>query len=189
MVPPAAAPRMAFRPIRKLTVAGSIIDQIKALLRSRRCGANSELPSERELARTLGVSRHSVREALQTLSHMGLIDVRHGSGSRLASSTSNLLRTPFEFLVLFDKPSMDELLETRELLEVHLAGRAAERRTPDDLAAMEEALRDMEASPRDLPRLVGADVRFHGGVAQAGHNRILGRVFTSLHEQLELFVE
>ena len=84
---------------------------------------------------------------------------------------------------------MEELLETRELLEVDLAGRAAERRTPEDLAAMDAALREMEASLSDLQRLVAADVRFHEAIAQASHNRILGRVFTSLHEQLREFME
>ena len=115
----------AFRPVQRLTVVDDILLQLKSRLRQNRLGAGGRLPSERELARELRVSRPSLREALRTLAHMGVVDTRQGSGTQIAPSGSKVLRAPLEFLLALEQPSIAHLLETRELLEVYLAGRAA----------------------------------------------------------------
>lgn len=174
----------AIRAVRRTTVVDGVIEEIKRLLHSREMAAGARLPGERELARRLGVSRPSVREALRTLERMGVLDTRHGSGTQVAASGSNVLKTPLEFLLALDQPSIADLHETRELLEVHLAGQAARRRTDDDLAAMEAALRAMRirlASPRDV---TDPDLRFHQAVAAAAHNRLLERVMNCLHDSI-----
>lgn len=178
-----------FRPIRKTTVVENIIGQIKTLIQTEHYGAQSDLPNERDLARELGVSRHSVREALRTLAHMGVLDTRHGLGTQVAESSSNLLKAPLEFLIMFDRPSMMELFETRELLEVNLAGWAAERRTSEDLEEMETALREMRENVSDPQASTAADVRFHEAVAAAAHNRILQRLVSGLHDPMFAFIE
>jgi len=164
------------QPVRKTTVVDGIIGQIQGLIRRQRPGGGRRLPSERELAVQLGVSRPSVREALRTLERMGVVDTRHGSGSQVAPSGSNVLSTPFEFLLALDRPTIAHLHEARTLLEVHFAGRAARHRTEAGLARMEEALRDMRSSPG----VTGPDHRFHLAVAQAAHNPVLERIMTSL---------
>jgi GntR family transcriptional repressor for pyruvate dehydrogenase complex len=176
--------KATLRPVRKTTVVDDIIGQIKGLIRGQRGEGDRRLPSERALATQLGVSRPSVREALRTLELMGVVDTKHGSGTALAGSGSNVLETPFEFLLALDQPSVAELHESRILLEVHLAGRAAERRTDRDLGAMEEALREMRVhltSPREV---TDPDVRFHQAVAAAAHNRVLERIMNSLRPSL-----
>jgi len=169
--------KSTLKPVRKVTVVDDIIGQIKGLIRE---GGGRRLPSERALAVQLGVSRPSVREALRTLELMGVVDTRHGSGSQVAASGLNVLRAPFEFLLALDQPTIAHLHETRTLLEIHLAGRAAEMRTDADLAAMEAAVRDM----REKPGVTEPDHRFHQAVAVAAHNPILLRIMTSLSRSI-----
>src|SRR6185369_809028 len=123
---------------RKASVVSGVLGRLKPILTP-----GSPLPSERELSRKLRVSRPSLREALRTLELMGVVDTRHGSGTQVASSGTDVLKTPLEFLFMLDRPSIEDLVETRTLLEVHLAGREDARRTEKDIAAIESALKDM----------------------------------------------
>jgi len=180
--------KTSLRPVRKTRVVDGILDQIKGLIRDRAPG-DSRLPSERELAVRLGVSRPSIREALCTLELMGVVDTRHGSGTQVADSGAGVLKAPLEFLMALDQPSIADLHETRELLEIYLAGRAALRRTDADLHAMEDALGGMKkhlARPRNVTE---HDLRFHQAVATASHNRVLERVMHGLHENLHSMMD
>lgn len=167
----------AFRPVPKVSVVDNIVGQIKSMMRDRRYGPGAKLPTERDLARQLGVSRPTVREALRTLEHMGVVDKHHGSGTKIAGSSEGILDLPFEFLLMLDRPSLLELNEARSGLEVYVAGVAAGRRTEEDLAVMEAALLEYKrtVSPE-------ANIRFHQSIAAASHNRILERIMNSLHE-------
>lgn len=176
----------ALKPVRKTTVVDGILDRIQALLRDN---PGAALPGERELAKRLGVSRPSVREALRTLERLGVLDVRHGSGTRAAASGEEVLRTPLAFLLALDRPSIQELHETRTLLEVHLAGRAAERRTDADLAALASALDDMRARLNDPNAVTDPDVRFHRALATASHNRLLERIMNGLQENIRELID
>lgn len=166
-----------FEPVPKVSVVDHIVDQIKSLMRDHRYRPGSKLPTERDLAKQLGVSRPTVREALRTLEHMGVLDKHPGSGTQIAGSGKGILDAPFEFLFMLDQPTLWELNEARTGFEVYVAGLAAERRTPEDLAAIEAALREYKdtVSPE-------ANIRFHQSVAAAAHNRILERIMSSLHE-------
>ena len=172
----------ALRPVRKVSVVDGVIDRLRELLRSGRPGAR--LPGERELARRLGVSRPTVREALSTLERMGVLDTRHGSGSQFAATGAGVLKTPLAFLLALDKPSIGDLHETRQLIEVHLAACAAERRTDDDLRAMEGPLRELQAGMKARRGYLEPDVRFHVALAAAAHNPLLERIMTCLSENV-----
>jgi len=175
-----AAPKLP----RKPSVVDGVLRRIHELIRR-----GAELPAERVLAKRLGVSRPSVREALRTLERMGVVDVRHGSGSRVAANGEDVLRSPLEYLIALDRPSIGELHETRELLEVHLAGRAAERRSPDDLAAIEAALAEMRSNLKNPKAVTDPDLRFHRAIAAAAHNRLLERVMNCLQGSIRGMID
>jgi len=174
----------AFRRVRKTTAVDSVLEQIKDYVRDNRSAAGSRLPSERELARTLGVSRPTLREALRTLALIGVVSTRHGSGTELAASGSNVLRTPLQFLLMLDQPSVTDLHETRELIDVFLAGRAAQRRTPEDLRAMQAPLHDLKAAMDRREGYTEPDFRFHKSLWAAAHHPILERVMSGLQENI-----
>ena len=177
-----------FRPVKKTTVVESIIQQVKEMMRRNQYVAGSRLPSERDLAEELGVSRPSLREALQTLALMGVLDTRHGSGTQVAQSASNVLKMPLEFLCLLDNPSVSDLHETRTLIEVFLAGRAAERRNEKDLIAMEAAIAQMKELVDDPVAFTEPDIRFHRALAAAARNKLLENMMNTLQESVRAMV-
>lgn len=172
----------ALTPIRKKSVVDGVIDRLREHLRT--AAAGERLPGERELAKRLGVSRPSIREALSTLERMGVLDTRHGSGSQFASTGEDVLKTPLAFLLALDKPSIRDLHETRQLIEVHLAVCAAERRTDDDLRAMEGPLEELRAGMKARRGYIEPDFRFHKALAAAAHNPLLERIMTCLSENV-----
>ncbi len=184
----------AARATPKASLCEDLVERIKGMMRDGRFGPGAQLPPERDLARELGVSRASVREALRTLSIMGVLETRHGSGTQVSDTSVNVLRTSFQFMLLLDRPSMEDLYETRELLEVHLAGRAAERRTDADLAEIDAAMRGLVeargagAGP-DRAAWVSANVRFHEAVARAAHCPVLERFMSCIHDGIAATVE
>jgi GntR family transcriptional repressor for pyruvate dehydrogenase complex len=167
---------------RKNSVGQDVIEQIKELVRNNNFPPGSRLPPERDLAQLLGVSRPSVREAVGTLALMGILDTRHGSGTTVADTGTNLLRAPFEFLMMLDRPSIYELYEVRELVEVHLAGRAAERRTIGDLEAIRLPLEAMRKGFPNPVEMQEPNVEFHMAIAQAAQMSTLAKFMECLHD-------
>lgn len=181
--------KTGFQIVRRRSICQDIIEQFKELVRTNYYPPGSRLPSERELAEQLGVSRPCLREALRTLTIMGVLETRHGSGTQVAESSENILNAPFEFLLILDRPTIYELYEKRELIEVFLAGRAALHRTPDDLIAIETILNDMRDQLPDPPAMTEANVRFHKAVAAAAHDVVLGRVVVCLQDGIRSCIE
>jgi GntR family transcriptional regulator, transcriptional repressor for pyruvate dehydrogenase complex len=148
------------------TVAQQILDAVRDL------PAGTRLPPERELTKQLGVGRSTVREALNGLAMMGVVEIRHGQGvfvaeRQIAGETERSLPP---------KEVTDELLEARRIVEVELARLAAERRTEADLAAMQGLLdthrADLEAGRGPIMQAS----QFHLLVADAAKNQILADV-------------
>ncbi|MBA2481124.1 MAG: FadR family transcriptional regulator [Planctomycetes bacterium] len=166
-----------------------VIGRITRLISSGAYPPGSSLPSERDLSVQLGVSRPSLREALRTLSVIGALETRHGSGTQVAASSADILKSSFAFLLLIDKPTIVDIYETRELIEVHLVGRAAERRTDAELAAIAAGLDGMRGLPLGDPRSVEANLRFHAAIASAAHNLVLERMMSCLHDGIRATME
>ena len=133
------------------TVAQQILEAVRDL------PAGTRLPPERELTKRMGVGRSTVREALNGLAMMGVVEIRHGQGVFVAEPPAD--RAGDLERSLPPKAITDELLEARRIVEVELARLAAERRTEDDLAAMQTLLDTHRA---DLEAGRGPD---HAGVS------------------------
>jgi GntR family transcriptional repressor for pyruvate dehydrogenase complex len=168
----------------KETVVSDVLGRLKPILT-----AGTRLPSERELSKQLRVSRPSLREALRTLAHMGVVDTRHGSGTHVAATGTDVLKKPLDFLFMLDQPSIADLHDTRTLLEVHLAACAAERRTDADLQAIDEALQQMKKKLSRPSDVTDPDLRFHQAIAAASHNRLLERLMNCLRDAISVLME
>jgi GntR family transcriptional repressor for pyruvate dehydrogenase complex len=145
------------------------------------------LPSERQLAEMLGVGRSHVRQAIKSLTVLGLIDARQGDGTYLKRTDSPLLPLAIEWGLLLGAKQSQDLVEARSELEVLLAGLAAERRTEADLETMRQNV-DIMQGTTDNDEFVRADVAFHLGIAQATGNRSLHQIMRSIQALLEVWI-
>jgi len=136
------------------------------------------LPPERELAAEFGVSRPSLREAIQKLASKGMVHSRQGGGTFVTDSLDSAFHDPWRELLGNHPDLRGDMLEFRHMLEGQAAAWAAERAGEADrrrlaraLAALDEAFQGEDTEAR-----LAADVAFHLAVAEAAHNALLGHV-------------
>jgi len=175
-------PAVTLERLPSLGIKERVAGQLRSLIEAGSLHAGERLPSERELAEQLGVSRSTVREAVQFLGALGLVEIRHGSGTFVRADGD----LPSEWLQWTKRHQVEvhELLEVRRGLEAVAAELAAERK--HELEAMQEALADMEAAldGPDVPGLVEADLSFHTALAAASGNTALRHLAESLGREL-----
>ncbi len=148
-------------------------DQILDMVVSGGLDRGERLPPERELCARLNVSRTVVREALNLLEARGLISIEHGRGAVISGGNTDAVRDTLGLILRVRPKALWELLEIRKILEVEIAGLAAERVEEEDVRAMRVQLERMAASI-DAPKgYVDADVEFHTLLAGAARNGVL----------------
>lgn len=159
--------------IHRQKLSDEIVRQLENLIVNNELSVGDALPPERDLAAQLGVSRNILREAISTMVQKGLLEVRQGSGTYVASPSIELLRDSLSFFVRFTDSGLFDLLEARFALEVQIAELAARRSTPEDVALIQARLEELEKSLDDPDLYIEADVRFHAALARAAKNEIL----------------
>lgn len=145
--------------------------------------SGDRLPAEREFAAQLGVSRASLREAIQKLVSRGLLTSRQGGGTYVTDRLDAGFLEPWEAMLEKHESVREDLLEFRELLESKAAACAAERATAADKARLQRCFDVLDEAYRkgdQLETLVVADLAFHQAVAEASHNAIIGHLTASL---------
>lgn len=155
------------------------MEQIKQLIIQGKLSPGDRLPSERELAAELGISRHSLREALKTLAVLGIVEIKANSGTFISAGAERSLAL-YNFSLLSRQGSHLSLLETRKALEVEIARLAARRATPADLDLLKQAVEEFEAAVRDRVDSAGPDLAFHRALAKATQNMIFLLIIDSL---------
>src|SRR5439155_10446564 len=172
----------------RVTRAPRLSDKVADLLLEtivvRQLQPGERLPSERELGEQFGVSRTVIREAVRALAAKGVIEVRTGSGLRVAAVDS---ATVSESMSLFLRGSSTldypKVHEVRAVLEVEVAGLAAERATEDDIAKLRAICERMEAAA-DVEEAALQDVEFHRVIAAATHNDLYLLLLDSIGDAL-----
>lgn len=145
-----------------------------------------KIPSERQLAEALAVGRGALREAIKSLSLLGLLEQRIGDGTYLSRSSSDLLPQVIEWGLLLGEKRLDDLLEARYHLEILLSELAAQRRTEEQLARLRELVAQMQAAGSDdLDGYVRADIAFHLQLAACSGNTVLADVLTNIQSLLQ----
>jgi GntR family transcriptional repressor for pyruvate dehydrogenase complex len=144
-----------------------IAEQLAAPIRAGELKKGDALPSERELARRLSVSRPTIREAITTLEVMGLVEVRPGSGVYVRDSGAAMMEAPENV------PGPFEILEARKTLEPEMAAFAANRISDEQVERLREMLRQFGDSKLDASDIERIDRDFHCLIAEATNNSAL----------------
>lgn len=152
-----------------------VLNHLREMIQQGKLRPGERLPAERELAELLRVSRPTLRAGLRSLSAMGVLESRHGSGTYVVEVDGPpvLDASPLRLMAALRGFTSDEMFEARLALETTAAGLAAERATSDELATLAEELAGIFASVDDPDKFLIHDMQFHRGVAAASHNRIL----------------
>lgn len=155
-----------------------IADQIRTLIGKGEVSPGARLPAERDLARQLGVSRPSLREALIALEVEGLLDVRVGSGIYVTLPDSRARGA-----VLADASGPFEVIRARWMIEGECAALAAKHGSPAQLRAIRKAHTDLQKEARRHHNPLDADRKFHVCIAEATGNSALELVVQTLWDQ------
>ena len=170
------------RPRRRSSgVTEEAIERIRELVASGEWHPGMRLPREADLAKELGLSRNSLREAVRALSLARVLEVRQGDGTYVSSlEPGELLEPTLSATHLLRGRTVLELFEVRRLLEPEAAAVAARRANADILAALGVELERMVAAGEHAEELVEADAAFHDVIARAPGNEVLRALLRSL---------
>jgi GntR family transcriptional regulator, transcriptional repressor for pyruvate dehydrogenase complex len=159
---------------REPKLADRVTQQLQGLVVNGQFSPGDRLPSERELGDRFGVSRTVVREAVRALVAKGLLEVRPGSGTVIRALTTESAVESMSLLLRQRSRRLDyaQVVEVRRLLEVEIAGLAAERRSDSDIETMEEVLRQAKERLDDPDNFINTDIAFHAALAQATQNEL-----------------
>ncbi len=179
----------------KRTLVQRIISKIQERLVKGALRAGDRLPPEGELAAQLGVGRTSVREAMKVLSALGVVDIRRGDGTFVASGDSFQLLNPLEFALILGRGDARELLELRRVIDLGCCDLVVQRATKDDMEGLSSLAKQhktlVEAGA--AAELIGAkDIEFHRAFLGATRNRPMikvGRTIWALFVQSILNAE
>jgi len=171
-------------PIQRSPLYKEVLSRLQDLVARAELVPGDKLPGERELAAELGVSRNSLRPALAALEALGVLEIRHGSGTFLRTSTVADVAESLSVILLEQNHHLPAALEARMSLERFAAGLAAGRRNDEDIRRMEVALDEMQAEIAGGGTGAAADERFHTALAAASHNPVLGELLAQLREPI-----
>lgn len=176
------------KPISRTTVSDEIVERLVAYILDEGLRPGAKLPSERKLMEKLQVGRSSLREAVKTLTALGIVEVEVGEGMFVGRGEISALTKPLRWGLLVSESGIHEVMEARRVAEVELAGLAAERASEEeiaDIAANLEAMRSHLSDPEGYAR---SDLEFHLAIARAGHNGVLFRVLDTIRHILGVWI-
>ncbi len=182
---------MNFPKLNVTRIPDAIAHQLERRILEGSLKPGDRLPAERELASELGVSRPSLREAIQKLVSRGLLHSRQGGGTYVTDRLDASFIDPWQQLIEQHSSLQEDVLEFRYLLEAASAELAAQRATDADLQRLQQAYATLDAAyaQSDRPAQVKADVAFHLTIAEASHNALFGHLSSSLLRLLHEHVQ
>jgi DNA-binding FadR family transcriptional regulator len=162
------------------TLSQAVSAAVLERIRSGEFGPGDRLPTEKSLMAEYGVGRNSVREAVQALVTLGLVDVRPGRGATVIGIESDAVMDAETISVLLKEEAVDDLYAFRRLLEIEIAARAAVVATPADLEVIAASIRAFESALEQGRPISTLDDEFHAAVARASHNAIYATVLDAV---------
>jgi GntR family transcriptional repressor for pyruvate dehydrogenase complex len=178
---------MTFKSIKIKKLSSQIAEQIRSAILAGEYTPGDKLPSERELAVIFGVSRPSVREALNMLASAGLIVSHQGGGTIVLSLLETTEINPFFELIRIEKERALDVIEVRKGIESWTAYYAAQRALPEDIERMEDIVTAMQHKLEGLVPSEDLDAEFHISVARATHNFVWLHLMQTIYDGMKSF--
>ena len=161
-----------------------IAEMIEEKIRSGEYQIGDKLPPEPVLMEIFGVSRNTLREAIQALTNCGLLQTRQGDGTYVMARE----RLQVDFYQFMDSSDSEDVLEIRELLEKHIAMSAMRHADAADLEEIGRALELRNAAVGNIREATQADLDFHMSIAHATHNEIVLNIYKYVSTYFNEFI-
>lgn len=169
-------------------VYDQVIEEIKNKIKSGDIKKGDKLPSEREMAESLGVSRTSVREALRALEVVGLVESRQGAGNYIKTNFDNSLFEPISVMFMLQESSPKEMYDLRETLELQCARLSAKNIEDNELDLLTAILDRMYIAKNEEESLK-LDIKFHYLIAKSSRNVLLLNVLEVISQLVDEFIQ
>jgi GntR family transcriptional repressor for pyruvate dehydrogenase complex len=173
-----------FKSVKHTKVSEEIVNQIKQLIIDGKLKPGDRLPPERELIKQLGVSRPSLREALNALVSMGFLEVRQAKRTFVKSIASKLVEDPLALLIKADAQKLFDLIEVRKAIETWAAYHAALKASTGDLDQLDAIFEEMKKAFEEGRSWEKQDADFHLALAHATHNTIHLHIMSGIYDLL-----
>jgi len=173
-----------FKSIKRSRLSDEVATQIKNLISEGILKPGDRLPPERELIKQFGVSRPSLREALNSLVTMGFLEIKQSKRTFVKSVASERMEDPLSFLIKTDTQKIFDLIEVRKAMEVWGASQAAQRATEEDIKRLESIIEEMEKAIEEGRDWDKEDANFHLAIAQASHNMVQTHIMSTMYDLL-----
>ena len=167
--------------VKRYPLSKQVADQLEKMIESGEYEVGKRIPTEVELMDIFHVSRNTVREAIQSLTSAGVLEVKQGDGTYVRSSN----RFNANMNMKYSQVSLDDITEARNSLEIAIVNLAAQRRTDDEMDDITEAFLKRKGLNQATKENTLADMEFHMAIAKACHNRILVDLYQSIASYLE----
>lgn len=161
-----------FTHIKQTKVLDEIIDQIKQNIASGQLGKGDRLPSERQMEKTFGVSRTTIREVIKSLELMGLVECIQGDGNYIVKNTDKSLIQPLSLMFLLEHSTLAQVQQLRRAMELATVAAAARQIQPRQMNELETICAEMEQSMPES-QLAQIDKRFHFEIAAIAGNPLI----------------
>lgn len=175
-------------PIKSEKVYKIIMKQIKDIVKSGELKRGDKLPSERELALRLNVSRTSVREAIKALETLGLVESKHGGGNYIKNDFEDILLEPLSIAFMLLGSNNSEILELRRVIEPEVASMAAKNITENEIKELENIIEKLSKTT-DSKICASLDKEFHYVIAKASKNHLLSTIVFSVSSLIEEYID
>ena len=177
--------------LERKSLIDSIVEEIKDKVISGELKDGDMLTSQDVLAKSMGVSRASLREAFNRLKLMGLIETKQGSGTFVKKTTPSDFMNSLASLLIMDQASAAELLDARLHIESAVAALAAKNASDEDLKKMKRVLDGMENDFRsgNIESFIAKDIQFHTFLAESSKNRVLVKLVEIIRDILRQFIK
>ena len=170
---------MALQKINKQNVSDIVYQQLEQCILEGVWAPGEKIPSENTLSQQLGVSRVTVRNALQRLSSIGLVTARQGGGTYVSAKDEGQTLLLLKPILMQSKPDVKYFLEYRLAIEPEIAALAAQRVSPAQMEQIQQHLRDYEAAvgQGDMESAEPADAALHNAIAVATDNPLIVKIY------------
>jgi GntR family transcriptional repressor for pyruvate dehydrogenase complex len=175
------SPKPIYRAVKTSRLYEQIVKQVEESILKGQLKPGDQLPAERDLAQSFGVSRTAVREAVRALREKGLVEAFTGRGTFVTNGTSQAMRQSLDLIIKINQQEGSlHLAELRRIMEPEIAALAAPRIEEQLLSTMREAVATMDRNLDDREAYIEADLDFHLALAEAAENPLILALIDSI---------